>query len=319
MKLLGIIVNFRTPDMTMEAARGLAAAIERIPAARFVIVDNHSEDGSFDKLKAAVAREAWHARCEVLASPKNGGFGAGNNFAIRKNLESRDPAEYFYLLNSDAVPRVDAVETLVEFMDNHRYAGIAGGYVHGQDDEPHQTAFRYPSLFAEFEEQAQTGPISKLLSHWIVALPIPDHTIQVDWTAAVSMIIRQSVLRKVGLFDEEFFLYFEETDLCRRAALAGFPTYYVRESEVEHLGSASTGMKDMKRPMPAYWFNARKHYIRKHHGRSYLIGANLAWMAGRTLRGVRRTFELKRDRYGRPRMTRDFVVHNFLPERLKGP
>jgi N-acetylglucosaminyl-diphospho-decaprenol L-rhamnosyltransferase len=316
MKLLGIIINYKTPDMTLEAARGLAAAIEHIPAARFVIIDNDSRDGSYEKLTSAIAREPWNARCEVLASPKNGGFGYGNNFAIRRNLESRDPAEYFYLLNSDAVPRIDAVQKLVDFMDNHRYAGIAGGYVHGTDSEPHQTAFRYPSLFSEFEEQAQTGPISKLLAPWIVALPIPDHTIQVEWTAAVSMIIRRNVLQKVGMFDEQIFLYFEETDLCRRAALAGFPTYYVRDSEVEHLGSASTGMKDFSRPMPAYWFNARKHYLEKHHGRRYLVGANIAWLAGRTLRRVRRAIELKPDRT-RPHLTRDFVAHNFLPQRFR--
>jgi N-acetylglucosaminyl-diphospho-decaprenol L-rhamnosyltransferase len=317
MKLLGIIVNFRTPEMTLAAARGLAAALQNIPSARFVIVDNHSEDGSFDTLRSAIAREPWSGLCEVVESGRNGGFGFGNNFAIRKNLESRDPADYFYLLNSDAVPRVDAVEKLVEFMDNHRYAGIAGGYVHGADGEPHETAFRFPSLFAELEEQAQTGPISKLLAGWVVALPIPEQITQVDWTAAVSMIIRRNVLQKIGLFDEQFFLYFEETDLCRRAALAGYPTYYVRDSAVTHLGSASTGMKDLSRRMPAYWFEARQHYLRKHHGDRYLFGANLAWLLGRSVRGVRRALELKRD-LTRPRLTRDFLAHNFLPPRNRG-
>jgi len=316
MKLLGIIVNFRTPEMTMAAARGLVAALQNIPSARFVIVDNASDDGSYDKLRSEVAREPWSALCEVMESPRNGGFGFGNNFAIRKNLESRDPADYFYLLNSDAVPRSDAVEKLVEFMDNHRYAGIAGGYVHGEDGEPHQTAFRFPTLFAELEEQAQTGPVSRLLADWVVALPIPSQTTQVDWTAAVSMIIRRNVVQKVGMFDEQFFLYFEETDLCRRAALAGYPTYYVRDSEVTHLGSASTGMKDLSRPMPSYWFEARQHYLRKHHGERYLFGANLAWLLGRSVRGVRRALELKRD-LTRPRLTRDFLAHNFLPPRQR--
>ena len=68
--------------------------------------------------------------------------------------------------------------------------------------------------------------------------------------------------------------------------------------------------------MPGYWFRARKHYLRKHHGGSYLFGANMAWMAGRTLRGIRRTLELKRDG-ARPHMTRDFVAHNFLPSRFQ--
>lgn len=314
MKLLGIIVNYRTFEMTMEAARGLASATAQMPSARFVIVDNDSQDGSFEKLKEAVSRERWSARAEVIASPHNGGFGYGNNFAIRRNLASSDPADYFYLLNSDAIPRPDAVEKLVDFMDNHAYAGIAGSYVHGMDDGPHQTAFRFPTLVSEFEEQAQTGPISKLLSDWIVALPIPERTREVEWTAAVSMIVRREVFERVGLFDETFFLYFEETDLCRRAALAGYPTYYVRESEVAHLGSASTGMKDPSRRVPSYWFAARRHYLQKHHGERYLRGANAAWLCGRALRKLRRAIELRRDR-ARPYEMVDFIAHNLLPRR----
>jgi GT2 family glycosyltransferase len=316
MKLLGIILNYKTPDMTLEAARGLAKALEVVPDARFVIVDNDSRDGSFEKLTAAVAKEPWHARCEVLASGRNGGFGAGNNFAMRRNLESKDPAEYFYLLNSDAIPAPQAVKVLVDFMDGHGDAAIAGSYVHGPDGSFHNTAFRYPSFASELEEQAQTGPISKLLAEYIVALPESQRTLRVDWTAAVSMILRRKAVEKFGLFDETFFLYFEETDLCRRAVDAGYAVYYVRDSEVSHIGSVSTGMKSLDRPMPKYWFEAREHYFRKHHGDAYYMTANLAWMLGRSMRGLRRTLERKADPR-RPRLTRDFIKHNFSPERFR--
>jgi len=316
MKLLGVILNFRTPDMTLEAARALAVALERVPDSRFVIVDNHSEDGSFAKLQAAIAHESFRDRCEVIESPHNGGFGAGNNFAMRRDMQSEDPAEYYYLLNSDALPEPDAVERLVTFMDSHRYAGIAGSYIQGPDGTYHETAFRYPSMFSEFEAQAGVGPISKLLADWVVALPKPDRTMLVEWTAAVSMILRREMLTKIGLFDEEFFLYFEETDLCRRASIAGFPTYYVRDSIVSHIGSASTGMKDGSKPMPLYWFEARDHYLRKHHGDRYALAANVAWITGRTMRAVRRAIERKPDPT-RPRLTRDFVAFNFSPKRLR--
>lgn len=316
MKMLGVILNYRTPDMTMEAAHGMAAAIAKMPDCRFTIVDNHSEDGSFAKLQAAVSKQPWAHLCEVVESPRNGGFGFGNNYAITRNMASADPAEYYYLLNSDAVPALDAVQRLVTFMDNHKYAGIAGSYIQGPDGTYHETAFRFPSLFSEFEAQAGTGPISKLLKDWIVAIPQPERTMLVEWTAAVSMILRGSMLKKIGLFDEEFFLYFEETDLCRRAAVAGYPTYYVRDSVVTHIGSASTGMKDLSKPMPLYWFEARSHYIRKHHGDSYLMGANVAWITGRTLRAVRRAIERRPDPT-RPRLTRDFITFNFSPKRLR--
>jgi len=317
-KLLGIILNYKTADMTLEAARGLAKALELVPEARFVIVDNDSQDGSFEKLSAAVAAEPWRERCEVLASGRNGGFGAGNNFAMRRNLESHDPAEYFYLLNSDAIPAPDAVKVLADFMDGHGDAAIAGGYVHGPDGAFHNTAFRYPSFASELEEQAQTGPISKLLAEFVVALPEQERTLRVDWTAAVSMILRRKALQKVGLFDETFFLYFEETDLCRRAVTAGYAVYYVPKSRVSHIGSVSTGMKSLDKPMPKYWFEAREHYFRKHHGDAYYVTANVAWLAGRAVRGLRRAVTLKPDPR-RPSITRDFLRHNFAPQRFRGP
>ena len=77
-------------------------------------------------------------------------------------------------------------------------------------------------------------------------------------------------------------LYFEETDLCRRARRAGWPTHYVPESVVTHIGSASTGIKTMSRP-PNYWFDSRQHYFRKNLGAVGALVANLAYIAGSLL------------------------------------
>ena len=138
MKLLGAILNFRTADMTLEAASGLARALTHIRDSRFVIVDNDSQDGSFERLQSALASAPFRDRCEVLASGHNGGFGSGNNFAIRQNLSSSEPAEFFLLLNSDAVPAEDAIKKLYDFMLAHPDAGMCGAYIHGPDGEPHQ-------------------------------------------------------------------------------------------------------------------------------------------------------------------------------------
>jgi GT2 family glycosyltransferase len=281
-----------------------------VPDSLFVIVDNDSQDGSYEWLCDALAREPFRDRCEVLASGHNGGFGAGNNFAIQRDLRGPSPAQYYLLLNSDAAPADDAILKLVQFMDSHPDAGMCGAYIHGPDGEPHQTAFRFPSALAELEEQAQTGPISRVLHKHIVALPIPESSLEVEWTAAVCMLIRRETLERIGLFDEQYFLYFEETDLCRRARQAGYKVYYVRDSHVSHIGSVSTGMKNLTAPMPRYWFEARKHYFRKHHGPAYALAADVAWLAGRSLRGVRRLIERKQDER-RPHITRDFIKFNF--------
>jgi hypothetical protein len=128
------------------------------------------------------------------------------------------------------------------------------------------------------------------------------------------MMFRREMLEQVGLFDETFFLYFEETDLCRRAALAGWPTWYVVESRVAHVGHGSTGLKDKSRPMPTYWFDSRRHFFVKNYGRAYTWAANALHATGLATFKVRSRLQRKDDP-DPARFLRDFVRYNFLDRR----
>ncbi|SFL28366.1 glycosyltransferase [Shimia haliotis] len=265
-RVLTVILNWRTPEMTLRAAEAAAREMQGIDG-RIVIVDNDSGDGSFEKMQAKIATEDWpEDRVEVIRSGHNGGFGAGNNAGIRHGAS--DGFDYVYILNSDAFPDPDSIRHLLEHLKASPDVGIAGSYIHGEDGDPHVTAFRFPSVWGELEGAARLGVISRLLNVHVVPLPIPDETTRVDWLAGASMMIRREVLEEIGLFDETFFLYFEETDLCLRASRAGWPTDYVRASEVTHIGSVSTGMKTWSR-MPTYWFDSRLHYFRKTRGSAF--------------------------------------------------
>ena len=310
MKLLTIIVNYRTAELTRQALASAIRASAGVEGSAIVVVDNDSQDGSFDALERAARDEACGARVEVLASEYNGGFGYGTNFAIRRALASEDPPEYIYLLNSDAFPAEDAIEKLVAYMDANRRVGIAGSFVHGIDGVPHSTAFRFPTIFSEFEDAMQLGLLTRLLTRYVVPLPVPDEDSEVDWVAGASMLLRTEMLEEIGLFDETFFLYFEETDLCRRAQRAGWPIVYVRDCQVTHVGSASTGLQDMTRRRPAFWFDSRHHYFIKNHGPIYLCLANAAQLAGGAIFRARRA--LQGQRRARPlpdRFLRDLVGH----------
>ena len=138
---------------------------------------------------------------------------------------------------------------------------------------------------------------------------MPTTTRQVDWLAGASLMMRQSVLDQIGLFDETFFLYFEETDLCRRAALAGWPTDYVVESRVAHIGSASTGMKSWAR-IPGFWLASRRHYFTKNHGAVYAALATLALLAGGVLWRLRLLIQHKDDSRP-PHYLRDLAAHDL--------
>jgi len=279
--VLTVILNWRTAEMTLRAAEAALVAMQGIDGA-VVIVDNDSGDGSFEQMSAAVVQRGWdHGphRVRVLQSGHNGGFGAGNNFGIRAGLPGGARPDYVYLLNSDAFPAPDAIAALLSHLETHPETGFAGSYIHGEDGAPHHTAFRFPTIAGEFEQAARFGPISRLLRGAIVAPPLPVVTGRVDWLAGASLMMRQSVLERIGLFDEVFFLYFEETELCLRAARAGFPTDYVVESRVAHIGSVSTGMKGWQR-VPRFWLESRMYYYTKSHGRAYALLATAAHVTG---------------------------------------
>ena len=271
-----VLLNWRTPDMTLEAADAALREMAGLDAG-LTIVDNDSGDGSYEKLQAAAQARGWldAGRVAVVQSGWNGGFGAGNNCGIRQGMPDGRRADLVYLLNSDALPQPGSIRVLVEYLGGHPQVGIACSRLRGTDDVPHSTAFRFPGIASEFEQMSRTGPVTRLLRKYVVALPQPVTSGRVDWSAGASMMIRMDVLDRIGLFDEGFFLYYEETDLCRRAADAGWQTHYIVESLVLHIGSVSTGMKGWKRP-PDYWYDSRRRYYEKHHGR---IGALLATAA----------------------------------------
>lgn len=283
-KLLTVVLNWRTADMTLRAAETALREMAGI-AGELVIVDNDSQDGSFERMSGVVAARAW-PRTRVIQSGRNGGFGAGNNAGIRAGLSDGGRPDYVYILNSDAFPDPGAIRALLDHLQTHPDTGFAGSYIHGPEGDPHLTTFRFPSIASEFEGAARLGPISRLLGNRAVPVPIPERTRRVDWLAGASLMMRMQVLEEIGLFDETFFLYFEETDLCHRAKLAGYPTDFVRESSVTHIGSVSTGMKDW-RTVPDYWYESRRHYFEKTHGRAYARLATLAHVAGGCLHRLR--------------------------------
>ncbi len=306
-RVLTVILNWRTPAMTLQATAAALRAMEPIEGA-ITIVDNDSGDGSYETLCDAVAQRNW-GRVRVIQSGRNGGFGAGNNAGIRAGLPDGARPDYVYLLNSDAFPAPDAIRALRDHLDAHPQTGFAGSHIHGPDGAPHRTAFRFPSVASEFEGAIRLGPVSRLLRDKIVAAPLPVETARVDWLAGASLMMRASVLDQIGLFDESFFLYFEETELCHRAARAGWPTDYVVQSRVEHIGSVSTGMKTWAR-IPGFWLDSRLYYFTKVHGRPYALMATLAHITGGLVWRARLVVQ-RRERGDPPRFLRDLAAHTL--------
>lgn len=312
-----VIVNYRTGPLVVSCLETLAAEIGEGLHIRAFVVDNASADGSADVIEAAISREGWNW-ARVIRSPVNGGFGAGNNLGIDVALKQARPAETVWLLNPDTRVMPDAAPALARFVSEVPSAGVVGTALLEGDGTPWPYAFRFPSILGEIERGLRWSVASRLLARHAVARPMGRQPARVDWVSGASLAIRSDLLREGLRFDEGYFLYYEETDLCRTVQAMGKECWYVPEARVLHIAGQSTGITDSRagpRRMPDYWFESRRRYFRKNHGAVYALVADLAWMASHAIflmkQSIRRT-----PHADPPRLLRDFLRHSSgLPRR----
>ena len=313
-ELLVVIVNYRSAELAVACLKSLASQIQDAPGSHVVIVENDSGPDQLVHLRQEIDRRGWNW-VTLICAGRNGGFAAGNNVAIAQAMRWPHPPALFWLLNPDTVVRAGAMAALQVFLESHPTVGLVGSRLEDPDGTAQNSAFRFPSLLGELEGGLRFGPVTRLLRSRAVVQPVADKPVAVDWVAGASLMIRRTVLDRVGLLDDRYFMYYEEVDLCRRARAAGWPCWYVPESRVVHLvgqSSEVTSAAGARKRRPRYWFEARKQYFLTHHGRARTLVANLLHVAAFASYRLRRRIQRKPD--GDPRlMLWDLVRYNFLP------
>lgn len=301
-----VIVNYRTGELVVNCLESLKNILNQ--SVKAVVVDNLSGDNSVNLIEQWVSK---NKNAHLICSENNSGFSGGNNLAIESVKKMGFNADFVWLLNPDTVVRENALQYLLAFMDQNPQVGITGSRLEDFDGTPQCSAFRFHTILSELDDGLKLGIISNLLKSWQVALPISDEPVKVDWLAGASMLIRKQIFEEIGLFDDEYFLYFEETDFCLQAKKAGWPCWYVPASRVVHFVGSSTGVTDgSKKRRPRYWFESRQRYFLKNHGRLYLFLANLVWAVAYALLRIRLKIQNKPDNETEF-LLRDFVSFNF--------
>jgi GT2 family glycosyltransferase len=217
-------------------------------------------------------------------------------------------------LNPDAQVRSGAIGSLVRFLDSHPDVGIAGSSFENLDGSDWPIAFRFPCLLSELESGLGIGLVTLLLHRWVVARPMTKTAQPVDWICGASMMIRPAVFAAIGGLDENYFLYFEETDFCRRAKLAGFSTWYVPESRVMHIAGQSTKVTertDRAKRLPSYWFESRRRYFAVTFGIGHAIAIDIIALMAQALGWLKRTVLGQRHSIV-PHFIRDLARHSVL-------
>jgi N-acetylglucosaminyl-diphospho-decaprenol L-rhamnosyltransferase len=303
-----VIVSYKSAPLTIATLRSLLAqASDPALRIRAIVVDNAS--GDLPEISRIATEERWLSWVTLVAAPQNGGFAYGCNLGIEAACSTVIPS-YVCLLNPDTEVRPGAIKALAQFLETHPQAGIAGPMFETREGRHWNIAFRFPTLLAELEQGLEFSFASRLLQRWRVVREMGAQRETVDWISGAAMMIRPEVFAAIGGLDENYFLCFEETDLCRRARHAGFATWYVPESRVMHIGGVSV-RSDGRERMPAYWFESRRRYFAISYGIGHAMLIDLVAAAAHLLGAAKRVLQGRRHSTIRC-FVRDLLHHSVL-------
>jgi N-acetylglucosaminyl-diphospho-decaprenol L-rhamnosyltransferase len=297
MDLVIVTVSYNTRDLLADCLESTLAGLERSGLdGEIWLVDNASSDGS-----AEMVRQRFPT-VQLIAHDQNLGFAAGNNLALRAmgfGL-SREPGQeplprYVLFLNPDTRVVGDALGASVRFMDATPQAGAAGArLVHGDGSFQH-SAFAFPGLaqiFFDFFPLHQRLLESRLNGRYPRKWYQAGRPFPIDHPLGAALMVRAEVLARLSGFDEQFFMYCEEIDLCRRIKSAGWEIYCVPQAEIVHLVAQST--RQFRHRMFAALWRSRFLMFEKHETAAFRWAARRLVQSGLWAEAHRATAARKR-------------------------
>ena len=232
-----------------------------------LVVDNASTDNSLALMEQAFPR------IKVIRNKHNLGFSAANNLGIKAST-----GKYILLLNHDTEIKGNAIKKLVDFMDEDRSVGACGPKVLNSDGSlQHQCKRGFPtptSILFYISGLSKLFPKNGTISHYLMTHLDPDKIGEVDALSGACMLLRRTTIDKVGLLDDQYFLYGEDIDLCYRIKQAGFKIYYVPRAEIIHYGGV--GSRIMSHKNIIEFHRSMLIFYKKHYRKKY--GLVVTWL-----------------------------------------
>lgn len=254
-KLSIIIVHYKVKEELFECIKSIQKAKSKIPY-EIIIVDNDEKEIIEHDLKKIFPEVKY------IQALENIGFGAGNNLAAKVAK-----GKYLFFLNPDTTVFSGAIDNLVSFLEKQKEAGIVAPLLVNAKEQPYPQGSKKLGVsqgivcLSFINKLFSNNPISKdyFLRNW------DKKTLgEVDVVPGSAFLIRRSIFEKIGGFDENFFLYFEEFDLCNRVKDLGYKIFILPEAKVKHLWEVSTKRADFD--IKKIFQKSRFYYFKKYYG-----------------------------------------------------
>jgi N-acetylglucosaminyl-diphospho-decaprenol L-rhamnosyltransferase len=252
------IVHASKSELTLDCLASLRADFERRSSVEIVVLDNASGEG------LAIAIEEHFPEVKLIEQRHRAGFGANQNTIIR-STNSR----YVFALNPDTCVPPGAIDGLVDYLDVHPEAAVAGPLIRGFDGVQQGSAWRLVTIPVQLVWALTLGQRGAVVSRG-------DKAKRVGAVAGSGMVLRRQALERAGLFDEAYFMFNEEAELARRFERLGLERHYVPTVEVLHLGQESTSHVP-ERQINEFW-RSFELYLSRYH--SPLEARLLRWLTG---------------------------------------
>jgi len=220
-----IIVNYKSKDKALKSIQAVRGSETGGLANEIILVDNASGGGNADAIRTAFPD------MKIIESDRNLGMGAGNNLGIKAAA-----GKYILVLNPDTYLEKNTLKSLYAYLDENPDVGIVGPKLFYPDGKLQVTCFRFPKPYTFLLRRTFLGCIFKqALDDYLMADYDRQSVKEVDWIMGSCFLLRRSVLGKIGgAFDERFWMYFEDTDLCRRVQNAGYKVVYYPQASAVH-------------------------------------------------------------------------------------
>ena len=225
MNLSIIIVNYRDTKKTLACLKSVAESDLGGIEYEVIVVDSGAIENIEDQVSLAIPT------AQYIYNKKNLGMGAGNNIGIKKAR-----GEYIMVLNHDTRLQAEAAKNMFNFINRKKRVALVAPELVYPDGEHQNSCFRFPSFWLPFYRRTFIGKLFKSRLNAFLLKDIDKRTpMEVDWVMGSYLLIRRSALEKIGGgFDERFWMYFEDIDLCRQLWQAGYKVIYFPTVQVIH-------------------------------------------------------------------------------------